>query len=128
MPWIEAMLRGQRVLARAHADGSLAADAGSRVEIRYKANDGRAYRASARNLLVSEGAKLHPDEACNPALSAARAAAGGRWSGTLLNLTPTGGLPYAMRRPGRGAARRRTLPFPPTRNRRTVRAASPRGR
>jgi ribonuclease HI len=73
MPWIEAMLRGQRVLARAHADGSLAADAGSRVEIRYKANDGRAYRASARNLLVSEGAKLHPDEACDPALSAARA-------------------------------------------------------
>ncbi|MBV9947762.1 MAG: ribonuclease HI [Myxococcales bacterium] len=64
MPWIEAELRGQRVFARARADGSLAADASSRVEIRYKAQDARAYRASLRNLLVSEGAKLHPDEVC----------------------------------------------------------------
>jgi ribonuclease HI len=64
MPWIEAMLRGQPVLARARADGSLAADGGSRVEIRYKPNDGRAYRASARNLVVGDGAKLHPDDAC----------------------------------------------------------------
>jgi ribonuclease HI len=73
MPWIEAMLRGQRVFARAHADGSLAADTGSRVEIRYKSNDGRAYRAAARNIVVDEGAKLHPDEVCNPSLPVAPA-------------------------------------------------------
>ena len=64
MPWIEATLRGQRVLAKARADGTLDADAGSRVEIRYKPNDGRAYRAAARNLVVVDGAHLHPDEAC----------------------------------------------------------------
>jgi ribonuclease HI len=72
MPWIEAMLRGQRVLARANADGSLAADAGRRVEIRYKPSDGRAYRAAVGNLRVNEGAKLHPDETCNPSLPSVR--------------------------------------------------------
>jgi ribonuclease HI len=66
MPWIEATLKGQRVLARAEADGTLAAD-GGRVEIRYKPNDGRAYRAAARNLEVAPGAKLLPDDACGPA-------------------------------------------------------------
>jgi ribonuclease HI len=71
MPWIEAMLRGQRVFVRAHADGSLAADAGSRVEIRYKCKDGRAYRAAARNIFVDKGAKLHPDEICSPSLPVA---------------------------------------------------------
>jgi len=64
MPWIEAMLRGQRVLARAHADGTLVADDGTRVEVRYKPGAMRAYRALARNLVVGEGAKIHPDEAC----------------------------------------------------------------
>jgi ribonuclease HI len=63
MPWIEAMLRGQRVLARAKADGSLAVDQG-RVEIRYRPNDGRAYRAAAGNLEIVPGAPLLPDEAC----------------------------------------------------------------
>jgi ribonuclease HI len=66
MPWKEAVLRGQRVLARVRADGSLAEE-GGRVEIRYKPNDGRAYRASARNLLVSDDAVLQPDEVCVPA-------------------------------------------------------------
>jgi ribonuclease HI len=66
MPWVEAMLRGQRVFARARADGTLAEE-GGRVEIRYKPNDGRAYRAAARNLEVAAGAKLHPDETCGPA-------------------------------------------------------------
>ena len=73
MPWIEAMLRGQRVLARAQADGRLMADDGTRVEIRYKPSSGRAYRALARNLIVGEGAKIHPDEACAPAVAAAEA-------------------------------------------------------
>jgi ribonuclease HI len=66
MPWIEAMLRGARVLARARDDGSLAEE-GGRVEIRYKPNDGRAYQAAARNLVVPAGATLQPDDACGPA-------------------------------------------------------------
>jgi ribonuclease HI len=65
MPWKEAVLRGQRVLARVRADGSLAEE-GGRVEIRYKPNDGRAYRANANNLLVAPDAMVQPDEACTP--------------------------------------------------------------
>jgi len=63
MPWIEASLRGQRVLARASADGTLAEENG-RVEVRYKPTDGKAYRAAARNIEVSVGAKLFPDAMC----------------------------------------------------------------
>jgi ribonuclease HI len=66
MPWVEATLRGQRVLARARADGTLAEESG-RVEIRYKPNDGRAYRAASRNLEIAAGAKVHPDDLCGPA-------------------------------------------------------------
>jgi ribonuclease HI len=66
MPWVEATLRGARVLARATADGSLVVS-GGRVEVRYKPNDGRAYLAGARNVLVAAGAPVHPDEACGPA-------------------------------------------------------------
>jgi ribonuclease HI len=66
MPWIEASLRGQKVLAKANADRSLASE-GGRVEIRYKPNDGRAYRAAASNLVVADGAPLLPDETCVPA-------------------------------------------------------------
>ncbi len=69
MPWIEARLRGQKVLARANADGTLA-DEGGRVEIRYKPNDGRAYRAASRNLEIA-GGKVLPDETCAPAEPAA---------------------------------------------------------
>jgi ribonuclease HI len=71
MPWIEAMLRGQRVLARANADGTLAADGDGRVEVRYKPADGRFYRALAQNLAASRGAKIHPDDACARAESVA---------------------------------------------------------
>ncbi len=74
MPWKEAVLRGQRVLARVRADGSLAEERG-RVEIRYKPNDGRAYRASARNLLVEGDAVLQPDDVCAPAGEGSRGAA-----------------------------------------------------
>jgi ribonuclease HI len=63
MPWIEATLRGQRVLARASADGTLAEENG-RVEVRYKPTDGKAYRAASRNLEVAVGAKLFPDATC----------------------------------------------------------------
>lgn len=63
MPWIEATLRGQRVLARVRDDGSFLAE-GGRVEIRYKPNDGRVYRAAARNLERTVDALLLPDETC----------------------------------------------------------------
>src|SRR5580692_11315946 len=63
MPWIEATLRGQKVLARARQDGSLDAQ-GGRVEIRYRAGDAKAYRASASNLTVVPAARVLPDEAC----------------------------------------------------------------
>lgn len=73
MAWVEAMLKGQRVFARAGADGSLAVEDG-RVEVRYKANDGRAYRAAARNLEVIAGSKVLPDETCSAAAAAPSAA------------------------------------------------------
>lgn len=60
MPWVYATLRGQRVLAKANADGSFAAD-GGKVEIRYKPNDGRAYRATASNL-ERAGTEVLPEE------------------------------------------------------------------
>ncbi|HEV3194281.1 MAG TPA: ribonuclease H [Polyangiaceae bacterium] len=66
MPWIEATLRGQRVLARANPDGSLRAEDG-RVEIRYGPNDGRMYRAAAGNLTVVDGSKVMAEDACGPA-------------------------------------------------------------
>jgi ribonuclease HI len=75
MPWVEATLRGQRVLARAREDGSLLVE-GGRVEVRYKPNDGRAYRAAERNLFVADGARLHPDEAVSTAEPATTERAG----------------------------------------------------
>ena len=69
VPWARALLRGQKVLAKARADGSLDAIAG-RVEVRYKPNDGRAYQAAARNLELVAGEALLPDDACAPAEAA----------------------------------------------------------
>ena len=66
MPWIEATLRGQKVLAKATADGALVAEQG-RVEVRYKPNDGRAYRAAAANLVVAPSPTVLPEETCAPA-------------------------------------------------------------
>jgi ribonuclease HI len=68
MPWIEAMLRGQKVLARAKDDGSLL-DEGGRVEIRYKPKDGKAYRAGRGNLEIVRGAPLLPDDTCAPGVA-----------------------------------------------------------
>ena len=65
MGWIEAVLRGQKVLAKSDEAGKLVAD-GGRVEIRYKPTDGRAYRAAQGNLQVVEGAKVLPDDHCAP--------------------------------------------------------------
>lgn len=63
MPWVEATLRGQRVFAKAKADGSFDAE-GGRVEIRYRKTDPRAYRAAAGNLAKVPGAAVLPDDAC----------------------------------------------------------------
>jgi ribonuclease HI len=62
MPWIEALLRGQKVIARTNADGSFASE-GGRVEIRYKKTDTKAYRAAAGNLSVVAGAAPLADDA-----------------------------------------------------------------
>jgi len=72
MPWIEAALRGQKVLAKARSDGSLDVS-GGRVEIRYRAGDAKSYRASASNLEVVPGARVLGDEACPPEAAAAPA-------------------------------------------------------
>lgn len=69
MPWLFAMLRGQKVYAKAKADGELDA-VGGRVEIRYKPNDGRVYQAGTRNLEVVPGGELMPDETCGEAAPA----------------------------------------------------------
>jgi len=63
MPWIEASLRGQKVLARTKADGTLDVS-GGRVEIRYRPGDAKAYRAAAGNLIVAPGARVQPDDTC----------------------------------------------------------------
>jgi ribonuclease HI len=68
MPWIEANLRGQRVLARVTPDGAFAVE-GGRVEIRYGATSDRPYHAAARNLEPVAGARLVSDEAGPPAAS-----------------------------------------------------------
>jgi ribonuclease HI len=65
VPWVEAMLRGQKVLARADGDGAFVDEAG-RVEVRYKPNDGRAYRAAKTNLSRFVGGSVLPDAHCGP--------------------------------------------------------------
>jgi ribonuclease HI len=69
MPWTVALLRGQKVLARASEDGSLAAE-GGRVEIRYRKTDARAYRAAAGNLQIVPGEPLLPDSEVVPGADA----------------------------------------------------------
>ena len=63
MPWIQQVLRGQRVLARCEASGALRIEDG-RVEIRYKATDAKAYRAYPANLQSSDEFTIHPDTYC----------------------------------------------------------------
>ena len=55
----------QTVLARVKSDGSFDS-VGGRVEIRYKPNDPRAYRASERNLERIVGEPILADDACVP--------------------------------------------------------------
>jgi ribonuclease HI len=88
MPWIEAILRGQRVLARAKEDGALAVE-GGRVEIRYNPKDGRAYRAAARNLEVPSDGKLLGDETCVPVATDAPAASAAKKVAPIVHPTDT---------------------------------------
>jgi len=65
VPWVRAKLRGSQVFARADERGELQAT-GGRVEIRYRKNDGRLYRAAARNLEILDPTPL-PDNTCSDA-------------------------------------------------------------
>jgi ribonuclease HI len=65
MPWLRAKLRDQVVFARATAGGEFAVTDGS-VEVRYKPNDGRLYRAKAANLTPVDRVLL-PDSTCGEA-------------------------------------------------------------
>jgi ribonuclease HI len=58
------MLRGARVLARCDDNGVLT-ESGGRVEIRYRASDGKSYRAAARNLELLPDEPTLPDDHCS---------------------------------------------------------------
>jgi ribonuclease HI len=78
MPWRNATLRGQTVLARVKPDGSFDEKSG-RVEIRYRATDARAYHARALNLVAKDGplladAEIVPAASAKPARGSAGAA------------------------------------------------------
>lgn len=68
MPWRTVDLRGTRVFARCSPDGKLLEEDG-KVEIRYRQNDGKAYRALSRNLVTADG-KILPDAHCGEASAA----------------------------------------------------------
>ncbi len=72
MPWLRAKLRDQLVFARATAGGELDVSGGS-VEVRYKANDGRLYRAKPANLTLTDRVLL-PDSTCGEAQAVENAA------------------------------------------------------
>lgn len=71
MPWRPVVLRDTRVLARCAENGALI-DEGGRVEIRYRAGDGKSYRAALRNLVDVPNAEILPDDHCGEAAPAAR--------------------------------------------------------
>jgi ribonuclease HI len=99
VPWVRAILRGQKIYARADATGALVAESG-RVEIRYKPNDGRRYQARADNLEVADPTPL-PEETCGPAdavADAKAAKAGGARAGGAKAAGPAG--PSAAAPPG----------------------------
>jgi ribonuclease HI len=103
--WVRARLREQTVYARADERGQLLAD-GGRVEVRYRPNDGRAYRAGSRNLEIVDPTPL-PDDTCGPAEAvspggaAARPGAGSPPAAT--------GAPRRARGRGRAAAQAEVL-------------------
>jgi len=95
MPWAQALLREQTVYARVGADGAFVTDDG-RVEIRYKKNDPRAYKALAKNLTLKPGQLLADDafpagEFVAPkSPEEAKAAKAGKPGKTAPQATPTG--------------------------------------
>jgi ribonuclease HI len=66
-------LRGTRVFARVDEQGAPVVGSDGRVEVRYKAQDTRAYRAGKRNLEPIAGEAILPDSACADAAPAAPA-------------------------------------------------------
>lgn len=66
MPWIQQVLRGQRVIARCELSGALRLEDG-RVEIRYKPTDAKSYRAYPTNLQAGDDFTIHPDTYCKEA-------------------------------------------------------------
>lgn len=101
MPWVRAKLREQIVYARADERGELVID-GGRVEIRYRPNDGKLYRAAARNLERAEAAIL-PDETCGQAEAVVNKAGAGAAAGAQGSGEAAG--PRRAGRSGRGAPR-----------------------
>lgn len=69
------MLRGTRVLARVDSGGQPLVGPDGRVEVRYKVQDTRAYRAAKRNLESIAGEGVLPDDTCAPAGDAPRSKA-----------------------------------------------------
>ncbi len=113
MPWVRALLRSQKVFARADEDGRLVEDKG-RVEIRYKPNDGRRYGARVENLQVVPGEVL-PEETCGPAevveKSEDKPAAGGAGGAVAIKKIPSRGTPEE--RKAAAAAAHAAAPKPP---------------
>ncbi len=88
MPWVRAILRGQKVYARADAGGALLPE-GGRVEVRYKPNDGRRYQARADNLEVVDATPL-PDETCGTAEAVTKPEPAGSKGGASAKGAPAG--------------------------------------
>jgi ribonuclease HI len=76
-------------LARCEADGTLREE-GGKVEIRYRPNDGKAYRALARNLEPVSSERVLPDEHCSDGAKAA-AASGATANGAATKAAGQGG-------------------------------------
>jgi ribonuclease HI len=87
VPWRKALFKGSEVLARCDEQGELRAD-GGRVEIRYRAQDARAYHASLRNLSAVKGGEIMPDDACPPAAAADAARGRGKPGASAIGTTP----------------------------------------
>jgi ribonuclease HI len=96
---VRALLRGQKVFARADEGGQLRAEKG-RVEIRYKPQDGRRYEASVGNLTVVPGEAVLPDDACGPAEAVGKSAAAGVASGAAAGQGTSAGKAAAKKSSG----------------------------
>lgn len=64
MSWCRAILHNTPVFARCNEAGELLISNG-RVEIRYRTDDGRAYHALAKNVVIIENESILPDDTCS---------------------------------------------------------------